>query len=80
MSDQKVRRLIVVACVLGLIALALMAWSVLVPTVLPVMLAMSIGQAVGTLSLGIYLVAVVLDLRRARVLGREKDEPPEGSA
>jgi hypothetical protein len=29
---------------------------------------MSLGQAVGTLSLLLFLVAIVLDLRKARVL------------
>jgi hypothetical protein len=80
-TDQKIQRLLLLACILGLVALALMIWSILVPTVLPVMVAMSIGQIVGTLSLGVYGLAVVLDLRRARVLARESEQmPPEDRA
>ena len=52
------------SCVLTLIGLGLMAWSMLVPTPLPVMLAMSVGQGVGTLAFGLYLYVVIRDLRR----------------
>jgi hypothetical protein len=55
-----------VSAVLTLIGLALMVWSMLVPTPLPVMLAMSVGQAVGTTAFAIYLVIVVRQLRRER--------------
>ena len=54
------------SAVLTLIGLALMAWSILVPTPLPVMLAMTIGQAIGTLAFAIYGYVVVRDVRRAR--------------
>ena len=40
------------SAVLTLVALAMMVWSVLRPTPLPVMLAMSLGQAVGTAAFG----------------------------
>jgi purine-cytosine permease-like protein len=59
---------------LTLIALALMVWSMIQPTPLPVMLAMTAGQGLGTLALAMYVFVVVQDLRRAR---REKrDGPP----
>jgi len=51
------------ACVLALAALALMVWSVLDPTVWPVMIALSVGQGVGTLSFVLFLVVVARDLR-----------------
>lgn len=51
-----------VACVLGLIALALMVWSVLDRTVWPVLVALSVGQIIGTLSFFLYLVVIVRDL------------------
>lgn len=57
------------ACVTNLVSLALMCWSVLDPTPLPVMLSMSLGQVIGTLALACYLGAVLLyqvRLRRAR--------------
>lgn len=59
-------RLLSTACVLGLLATALMVWSVLDPRWLPVILAMSVGQALGTLSFAMFLFAVAVDLRRTR--------------
>jgi hypothetical protein len=53
-----------VSALLTLVGLALMLWSLVVPTPLPVMLAMTVGQAIGTLAFGIYLYVVVRDLRR----------------
>lgn len=58
-------RLLVVACVLGLIGLALMSWSLFDQGWIPVMMAMSIGQGIGTLSLALFLLVVIIDLRRA---------------
>ena len=55
-----------IAAVLTLIGLALMAWSILVPTPLPVMLAMTVGQLVGTSAFAIYIYVVVHQLRRER--------------
>jgi hypothetical protein len=54
-----------VSAVLTILALALMVWSMLEPTPLPVMLAMTIGQAVGTLAFSLYGYAVVRDIVRA---------------
>jgi hypothetical protein len=54
------------AAMLTLIALALMCWSVLAPTPLPVMLAMTIGQALGTAAFAIYGYIVLRDLTRRR--------------
>ena len=60
------QRLVVASCALGLFAMGLMCWSVLDPTPFPVMVAMSIGQVVGTLSLACYLLAVLLHARTER--------------
>lgn len=54
------------AAVLTLFGLAFMVWSILVPTPLPVMLAMSVGQALGTSAFAIYLVVVIRRLRQER--------------
>ena len=62
-------KLVRVAAVLALIGLTLFVWSVLDPRPVPVVVAMSVGQGIGTLSFLLYLLAVYLDLRRARVLG-----------
>jgi uncharacterized protein (DUF2062 family) len=53
-----------VSAVLTIIALALMIWSMLDPTPLPVMLAMTIGQVIGTLAFALYGYAVVRDWRK----------------
>lgn len=60
-----------VSGVLTLVALALMAWSMAQPTPLPVMLAMTVGQAIGTTAFSIYLFVVVRDLRRSRKASRD---------
>jgi hypothetical protein len=60
-----------VSAVLTLIALALIVWSVLVPTPLPVMLAMTVGQGVGTVAFAIFGVIVFKDLTRSRRARRE---------
>lgn len=58
------RFLVNAACVLSLLALTLMVWSVLDPRPIPVMLAMSAGQALGTLSLFAVAVVVIRGLSR----------------
>ena len=60
-----------VSAVLTLVGLALMIWSILDPRPTPVMTAMTVGQGVGTAAFIIYLVVVLADLRRARVLADE---------
>jgi hypothetical protein len=55
-----------VACVCALAALGLMSWSLFDPRPLPVIAAMSIGQALGTLSFVSFLVVVARDLRPLR--------------
>jgi len=57
--------LMVWACVLGLIGLALMSWSLFDQGWIPVMMAMSVGQGIGTLSFALFLVIVLIDLRKA---------------
>ena len=55
-----------VAAVLTLFALALMVWSVLDPTVIPVMVAMTVGQAIGTAAFAAYGWVVFHDLFKKR--------------
>jgi hypothetical protein len=68
--------LVRVAAVLTFLALGLMVWSMLDPTPLPVMLAMSVGQLIGTMAFGLYGVAVVKDVLRIRRVQRESQELP----
>jgi uncharacterized protein (DUF2062 family) len=53
-----------ISAVLTIVGLALMVWSMLQPTPLPVMLAMTIGQALGTTAFGLYIYVVVREFRR----------------
>lgn len=64
-------RLLAISGVLTLVGLALMAWSMLQPTWLPVMLAMTVGQLVGTTAFAIYLCVVVRDFRRSHAVALE---------
>ncbi|MBL0215294.1 MAG: hypothetical protein IPQ07_15580 [Myxococcales bacterium] len=69
-------RLLQVSAVATLLALALMVWSMLAPTPLPVMLAMTVGQGLGMLALGAYVFVVIKDLRRAMRAKRDSLLPP----
>jgi hypothetical protein len=59
------------AAVLALVALASIAWSLLDPRPVAVILAMSLGQVLGTLSFAGFLLVVAADLLRARRALRE---------
>lgn len=72
-------RLIRIACVLGLVALPLMVWSLFDPRVWPVLLALSIGQVIGTMSFMLYGFVVLRDLRVARRL-RGGSIPPSAAS
>jgi hypothetical protein len=59
-------RVLRVACGLALVALALIVWSLLDPRPIPVILAMSLAQGLGTFSFAAFLWIVVRDLRAAQ--------------
>jgi hypothetical protein len=61
------RGLLLAACILTLVALALMMWSLFVPTVWPIMVAMSVAQGFGTIAFAIYGYVVFRDMRRRMV-------------
>lgn len=63
-----------ISAVLTILGLANMVWSLLVPTPMPVMLAMSAGQGLGILAFLLYIVAIVIDLRRDRRARRESQQ------
>ena len=73
------KKLLIASCCLTLLGLALMVWSVLQPTPLPVMLAMSLGQVIGTAAFAAYGLAVVLDVRRKWRAQRDSIPPPMGT-
>lgn len=61
-----------------ILGLVLMVWSLLQPTPLPVMLAMSVGQMFGTAAFVLYLISIVIDLRRVRRARRDSQRELEG--
>jgi hypothetical protein len=66
-------RVLKAACVLALAALALMSWSLFDPRPIPVVLAMSLGQVLGTLSLAAFVGVVVADIRAHRAIAAEEE-------
>ncbi len=60
------RGAIALSCVLTLVGLAFMVWSLLKPSAMPVILFMSIGQGLGILAFALFGYAVLLDLLRVR--------------
>jgi hypothetical protein len=66
------RGILVGACWLALVALGLMIWSLFDPRPIPVVVAMSVGQVLGTLSLLSFGYVVVVDWRE------EVTRPKEG--
>jgi hypothetical protein len=66
-TEKKLRA----ACYMTLLALAMMVYSLVHPKPLPVIVAMSFSQALGTFSLFLFLVVVAADFRRSRILDRK---------
>ncbi len=74
----KFERILRAACVFALASLGLMVWSLFDPRPIPVVAAMSVGQVLGTMSLGAFVIVVVADMRRAHLerAPRESAPPP----
>ena len=70
--DVITMRLLRVASVCALASLGLMVWGVLDPRPIALVVAMSVGQALGTASFALYGLRVIGDLRHARVFGDVK--------
>ena len=69
------KRLITLSCVLTIVALALIVVGLIFPTPMTVIVALSAGQAIGTLAFALFLWAVINDLRGARARD-DPEEPP----
>ncbi|HTQ48638.1 MAG TPA: hypothetical protein VMI75_38035 [Polyangiaceae bacterium] len=85
MASKRMHRLLVVACACALAALALMTWQLFDPRAFPVVVAMSVGQVLGTASFVAFGLVVLADyraMRRAARRGgyRASDEPPPPDA
>lgn len=92
--ERGVPALVRLACVLALVALGLMCWSVLNPRPLPVIFAMSVGQGIGIFAFLCYLLAVLIDVGQRppaslrpqpkspseAVANVETEEPPAAAA
>jgi uncharacterized membrane protein YbhN (UPF0104 family) len=65
-NPPRLQRWLVVSCVCALAALALMTWQIFVPTVWPVIVAMSLGQVLGTASFAAFGYVVFVDYRTRR--------------
>ncbi len=72
-SKLTIRRLVLISTVTTLVALGLMVLGIVFPRPLLLVLAMSLGQLFGTLSLALYLLAIVLDLQG---VGEHEDIAP----
>lgn len=68
MKLPKPERLVALACVLGLVGLVLVVTSVLVPKPIPVFVALTAGQVVGTASLSLFLLALLRKVPPAAML------------
>jgi hypothetical protein len=62
-ATGRAHQVLVASCVCALLALALMTWQLFDPRVLPIIVAMSAGQILGTASFLAYLYVVVVDFR-----------------
>jgi hypothetical protein len=69
-------RLLRIASVLAIVGLVLVCWSILDPRPVPVLVALSVGQAIGGTSFLLYLIVVATDLRVRRAL-RDGDAPSD---
>jgi hypothetical protein len=58
-----VKKLVLLSAIGALASLGLMILSIVAPKPIYLVLAMSVGQGLGTISLALYLLAIVLDLQ-----------------
>jgi hypothetical protein len=68
------------AAISALLALCLMVWGVLDPRPISLVVAMTVGQALGTLSFAVFCAVVFLDLRKAGVFSSAARSGSGGSA
>ena len=61
---MRASRLIRVAAILALVALLLIVWGLFDRGITPVLISLSLGQLLGTLSFVLFLIAVARDVRK----------------
>jgi hypothetical protein len=70
--------LVRLSAILALVGIGLMVWSLLDPRPIPIMVAMSVGQGVGTMSLLLYVAVVIAEaFRAAKKLAPPQDDTAE---
>lgn len=69
-----------IACVFALVGLALMMWSLFDPRPPPILIALSLGQVIGTFSLAIFVFVVVRDYRERHARAPAVVEPKVDAA
>jgi hypothetical protein len=74
-----VKRLVLISSVAALASLGLMVLSIVMPNPIFLVVAMSVGQGLGTLSLALYLLAIVLDLQKVGAANAQEAERGNGS-
>lgn len=74
MRHSQVKKLTYVSAVATLGAVGLMVLSVVSPRPIFLVLAMSVGQGLGTLSLAAFLLAIALDLNVPAALAEQVEE------
>jgi multidrug transporter EmrE-like cation transporter len=78
--SRRTRGILVVAAIMTLIGLALMVWSMAVPTPMPVILAMSVGQGLGIFAFALFGIVVLVDqLRKQREAGARETATSNGT-
>lgn len=77
MKKPPTSRILLLACMCALVALAMMAWSLFDPRPIPVIASMSVGQALGTASFLAYLFVVARDLRSRMAASARRDAGDE---
>jgi hypothetical protein len=75
---HSVENLTRLACIVALVALAIMVASILHPGPLLVIFATSVGQAIGGFAVLCYFLAVVMDVKRSR-RSLPPQQPPDAS-
>jgi hypothetical protein len=76
---SKIENRIKWACIWSLVALGLISWALIHPKPLPVIVAMSVGQLIGTLSLLLFLGSIALDVRARYRLTKRSEPRKSGS-
>jgi hypothetical protein len=78
MAPHRAPRVLIVSCLCALAALALMTWQLFDPRVFPIIIAMSVGQILGTASFAAYLYVVWNDFRSQRRQDNDSGKTNEG--